>query len=170
MRTQLIFMAGVLAMTAVQAAETKSDARADAAAAFARLKTLVGEWEASTQMGNAHVSYELTGAGTAVVERETADQMPAMMTVYHLDGNRLILTHYCMAGNQPRMQARTFNQATGELQFQFLDITNLSSPGAGHMHNVSFRFVDDNHFQSEWQFYENGKPKEIEKAEYTRVR
>jgi hypothetical protein len=75
-----------------------------------------------------------------------------------------------MAGNQPRMQARSFNTATGELQFQFLDITNLSSPGAGHMHNVRFRFVDNDHFSSEWQFYEDGKPKMTETAEYTRVR
>ncbi len=96
--------------------------------------------------------------------------MPGMLTVYHLDGDRLILTHYCMAGNQPRMQASSFNPDTGELQFQFLDVTNLASPGAGHMHNARFRLVDNNHLKTEWQFYENGKPKMTEAAQYTRVR
>jgi hypothetical protein len=170
MRTQLLLMAGLLAVTSIQGAGPAPATRPDATAAFARLKTLVGEWEANTQMGKAHLSYELTGAGTALVERDTAEKMPGMLTVYHLDGGRLILTHYCMAGNQPRMQARLFNPETGELQFQFLDITNLASPGAGHMHNANFRFVDHDHFETEWQFYENGKPKTAETFQYTRVR
>lgn len=96
--------------------------------------------------------------------------MPAMETVYHLDGSRLLLTHYCMAGNQPRLEAKSFNPDKGELQFRFLDATNLATPNAGHMHDVLIRFVDNNHFETEWQFYENGKPKFTEKAQYTRVR
>ena len=96
--------------------------------------------------------------------------MPAMLTVYYMDGDRLLLTHYCMAGNQPRMQAKTFNPETGELEFQFLDATNLASPGAGHMHNVRIRVADRDHLSSAWDFYENGQLKHTETAEYTRVR
>ena len=108
----------VLTAIALHGASSKSERSTDAAA-FARLKTLVGEWEADTRMGKAHVSYELIAGGTALVERESADKMPAMLTVYHLDGDRLLLTHYCMAGNQPRMQARSFNPESGELEFHF---------------------------------------------------
>lgn len=169
MRTQFLLLAGLMACAAVQGADPKPDNRTDATAAFTRLKTLVGEWEAVTQDGTARLSYELTGGGTALVERE-GGQMPAMMTVYHLDRDRLILTHYCMAGNQPRMQARSFNAETGELQFQFLDVTNLASPGAGHMHNVRIRLVDNNHLETQWHFYEDGKEKFAETAQYTRVR
>jgi hypothetical protein len=86
-----------------------------------------------------------------------------------LDGGRLLLTHYCMAGNQPRMQARAFNPESGELEFQFLDAGNLPDPNAGHMHNARFRFVDNNHLVSEWEFYENGQRKLTETAQYTRV-
>jgi len=93
-----------------------------------------------------------------------------MLTVYHFDGNRLMLTHYCSAGNQPRMQAGTFNPETGEIQFLFLDATNLASPSAGHMHNAKIRLVDQNHMSAEWQFYENGQPKFTEHAQYTRVK
>ena len=169
MKRQLIVIAAVmLAAAAVQAAGPRSDA-STGPAAFARLKTLVGDWEADTQMGKVHVSYDLIAGGTSLVERESGEKMPAMETVYYLDGDRLLLTHYCMAGNQPRMQARAFNPETGEVAFEFLDATNLQ-PGGGHMHNATIRLVDHDHFSSEWQFYENGQPKMTETARYTRVK
>lgn len=158
----------VLAAGAVHGAGPKSEKTADAAA-FARLKTLAGEWEADTRMGKTYLSYEVIAGGTALVERETAEKMPAMLTVYHMDGGRLLLTHYCMAGNQPRMQAHVYNPESGELEFQFLDATNLS-PGAGHMHNARFRFVDRDHLWSEWEFYENGQRKISEAFQYTRIK
>ena len=170
MKTRLFLITSLLAgSVAVQAGDSKPGTSPNATAAFDRLKTLVGQWEADTSSGKVHLSYELVSAGTAVLERESSDTMPAMLTVYYVDGDRLLLTHYCMAGNQPRMQAKTFKPDTGELVFQFLDATNLADPGAGHMHNAKFRFVDHNHLTSEWQFYENGKPKVSETAQYTRV-
>jgi hypothetical protein len=169
-RIQYLFMAALLVgSTAGHGANTKSERTLDAAAAFSRLKTLVGEWEAVTAMGKVHVSYELVAGGTSLLERESGEKMPVMLTLFHVDGDRLLLTHYCMAGNQPRMQAKRFDASAGEIEFQFLDATNLT-PGAGHMHNARFRFVDDRHFQSEWQFYENGKLKFAENPQYTRVR
>jgi len=68
------------------------------------------------------------------------------------------------------MQAKAFNPESGELHFQFLDATNLTDPGAGHMHNATFRLVDNNHLTTEWEFYENGQKKFSETAQYTRVR
>ncbi len=168
-RHHLLIASLALAAVAVQAAGPKSERSTDAAA-FARLKTLVGEWQADTRMGKAHLKYELIAGGTALVERETAEKMPEMLTVYHLDGDRLLLTHYCMAGNQPRMQARAFNPESGELEFQFLDATNLAGPGAGHMHNARIRFVDNDHLATAWDFYENGQQKLTETMQYTRIR
>ena len=169
MKRHLLVIATVmLAGIAAQAAGPKSE-DAPGPAAYARLKTLVGEWQADTQMGKAHLSYELIAGGTSLVERESGDKMPAMETVYYLDGDRLLLTHYCMAGNQPRMQARAFNPETGEVAFEFLDATNLA-PGAGHMHNATFHLADRDHFSSEWEFYENGQRKMAESAQYTRVK
>jgi hypothetical protein len=163
MKIRCIWIAVLLAgSTALQGGDTRT--------AFSRLKTLAGEWEADTQMGKVHVTYELVAGGTALVERESGEKMPVMITVYYTDGDRLLLTHYCMAGNQPRMQARRFDAAGGELEFQFLDATNLASPAAGHMHNATIRFVDDRHFNATWQFYEDGKPKMTETAQYARVR
>jgi len=170
MKRHYLLMASLaVAAVALQAAGPKSEPNSDAAA-FARLKTLAGEWEANTAMGKVHLSYEVIAGGTALVEHESGEKMPAMLTVYHLDGDRLLLTHYCMAGNQPRMQARAFNAETGELEFQFLDATNLSGPGAGHMHNARFRFIDNDHLASQWDFYENGQKKMTEGFQATCIR
>lgn len=141
----------------------------DTAAAFSRLKSLAGEWQADTSMGKVRVTYEVIAGGTAVVERERGENMPEMMTVYHMDGKRLLLTHYCMAGNQPRMEARSYDPATGEIQFRFLDATNLASPAVGHMHNATFRIGDGGRFSSTWQFYVDGRVERQEKFDYTRV-
>ena len=111
-----ILTATALLAAAVFAVDTKSP-DFDTAAAFARLKGLTGEWEAKVEGKTARLTYELTGAGTTLVEREGGDAHPEMMTTYHLNGSRLMLTHYCMAGNQPRMEARSFNPKTGELRF-----------------------------------------------------
>jgi hypothetical protein len=167
-RHLLVIATVVLGAIASHAASPKSEAAAGPAA-YARLKTLVGEWEADTQMGKVHVSYELIAGGTSLVERESGDKMPVMETVYYLDGDRLLLTHYCMAGNQPRMEARAFNPETGEVDFEFLDATNLK-PGAGHMHNAKIRVADNDHLSSEWEFYENGQRKMAETAQYTRIK
>jgi len=168
MKRHYLLITGLALAAAAVYAGPKTEGSGDAAA-FARLKTLVGEWEANTQMGKAHLSYELIGGRTALVEKETGEKMPAMLTVYHLDGDRLILTHYCMAGNQPRMRARAFDAESGQLEFEFLDATNLQA-GGGHMHSAKIRFVDNDHLKTEWAFHENGAQKFTEGAEYTRVR
>jgi hypothetical protein len=175
MKTRFFLLAALIAASAaLQAADSKSNPSSSnpsssADSAFARLKTLVGEWEGTTSSGKVHLSYELVSGGTALLERESSENMPSMVTLYYVDGGRLLLTHYCMIGNQPRMQAKALNPDTGEMDFQFLDATNLASPAAGHMHNAKIRIVDNNHLSSEWQFYENGKPKMSESAQYTRV-
>jgi hypothetical protein len=146
----------------------------DSKAAFAQLKSLAGNWESKAPDGSkSHAQYEVVSGGSAVVEHFESDTLGAanaMVTVYYLDGDHLRLTHYCMAQNQPRMQAESFDRATGELRFAFLDATGLSGPEAGHMHNVTFRFVDADHFAADWQFFEGGKPKFNEPLQYTRVR
>jgi hypothetical protein len=153
--------------SAYQIGHAAGDPNSDTAAAFARLKTLVGEWK--TDDGKESLTYELAAGGTTLLEREAGAGRPTMLTLYHRDGNRLLLTHYCMAGNQPRMQAQPFDTGANELAFEFLDATNLSSAAAGHMHNTTIRFVDANHIETVWQFYENGKATMTERARYTRV-
>jgi len=81
---------------------------------------------------------------------------PSRFGEFHMDGDRLLLTHYCEAGNQPRMSA-TASPDGKTITFNFLDATNLISPDAGHMHRVVFTFVDANHHTEDWQFLDHGK-------------
>ena len=170
MKTSFVLISTLLLAGVLSASTPTATSSSDAAAAFARLKTLAGEWEATTDQGKSRLVYEVIAGGSSVTEREVDEKMPEMLTVYYLDGNRLLLTHYCMAGNEPRMEAKTFDSQNGELRFQFLDAANLASPNTGHMHNTTLHFVDNNHISTEWQFFENGQQKFTERAQYTRVR
>jgi hypothetical protein len=132
----------------------------DAAAAFDRLKQLAGTWEATGGSGKGAVtSFEVVGGGSAILEKYRDPKMGAgneMVTMYHLDGSRLLLTHYCMAKNQPRMQLETYDPATGELKFEFLDATNLP-PGGGHMHRARYTLDGPDRFTTAWDFVKEGK-------------
>jgi hypothetical protein len=144
----------------------------NAAAAFERMKGLVGTWEAVAADGRkATVRYELVAAGSALLERYLDPKMPAgseMITLYHLDGERLLLTHYCVAKNQPRMRLTHYDPAKGELSFDFLEATNLPDPNAGHMHRARFR-LEATRYSTAWEFFEQGKPSFEEKLDFTRV-
>jgi hypothetical protein len=166
---KLFSLLGLLAALAIPTFAVDNNA----AAAFERLKKLAGTWEATTKDGKtARVTYEVIANGTAVVERDSGDgehNGSAMETVYHLDGKDLVLEHFCMAGNQPKMRASGYNPQTGEVVFDFVSVGNLSSPAAGYMHNAKFRFVSNDQFAAEWTFFEDGKAKFTETIQSRRV-
>jgi hypothetical protein len=124
-------------------------------AGFEKMKTLVGDWKGKTAEGNhIGVTYRLVAGGSAVEEHISfAD----MVTMYHVNGKNLMLTHYCAAGNQPRMKAAPFKEGDKTLAFVFLDATNLPDKKAMYMHDVTFTFVDADHLVAEWTHYEGGK-------------
>jgi hypothetical protein len=165
------YLAAVAALT-LGSPSFASDAP-DGAQAFERLKGLVGVWEVTQPAGKkATVRYELTAGGSALFEHYSDSSMGSgneMITMYHVDAGRLLLTHYCMAGNQPRMQLKRFDPSKGELDFDFLDATGLADESEGHMHRAQFRILDENRFTSRWEFLENGKPAFDELQELSRV-
>jgi hypothetical protein len=127
-----------------------------ATSGFERLKMLVGEWDGKTTSGKlARVSYQLTSGGSAVLETLKPADEPEMVTVYHRDGESLMLTHYCMVNNQPRMRAESDGVGEKELTFNFVDATNLASPSAGHMHRLVMVFEDADHLTANWTWREN---------------
>jgi len=151
-------------------AHATDSANTNAAAAFNKLKTLAGTWEATSERGKVTTSYEVISSGSALAERITVPGEGDMMTIYHLDGDRLALTHYCTAGNQPHMQAEAYDPASSRIQFDFAGGGSLTNTNAGHMHNALFTFNGPDAFTANWTFQENGKPKFVEKMEYHRVK
>jgi hypothetical protein len=121
--------------------------------AFALLRTLTGDWEGSFQWigvpgdaGTSTATYALISNGSAVMETLTLGGTP-MTSVYHLDGTVLRMTHYCAAANQPRLKAQRVDLAHGSIDFDFVDITNLRSPDAAHVHGCEIRVTDADHLR-----------------------
>jgi hypothetical protein len=131
-------------------------AQSDAQKSFDKLKTLVGSWQGKSADGKpVQISFRDTAGGTALMSEITAGEED-MISMIHLDGDRLLLTHYCPAGNQPRMKA-SLSPDGKTIMFDFVDATNLSSPEAGHMHHAVFTFGDADHHSEEWDWMDHGK-------------
>jgi hypothetical protein len=145
-------------MLALTFIATASYAQTDAQKAFSTLKTLPGTWEGSGMEGTnsnaVRVDFKITGGGSVIMSeiQGHAD----MVSMFHMDGDRLLLTHYCAVGNQPRMQASASPDGK-TLTFNFVDATNLSSRDAGHMQKMILTVLDENHHTEEWVFVDHGK-------------
>lgn len=127
---------------------------------FDNMKSLAGNWEGKDSMGGAvEVSNRVTAGGSAVmseIKTSMHGKNEDMISMINMDGDRVLLTHYCSAGNQPRMQAAPSPDGKS-ITFTFVDATNLASPDAPHMKSVTFNFIDDNHHTEEWHFAVPGK-------------
>lgn len=152
----------------------KSDGAKPASEAQTRLeklKKLAGTWKGTAQFGDeksdATFVYKVVGAGSAVQESLFVDTPHEMLTVYTVDGDDLVLTHYCAAGNQPFMKAAKGGDAN-TIQFEFVRAGNMKSDKEMHMHNGKITFVDDDHIKMEWVGYEDGKPSHQAKVELAR--
>jgi hypothetical protein len=130
----------------------------DAQKAFAAIKSLPGAWEGKGPNGAPlRVDFKVTAGGSAVMSEILGKGSEDMITMFHLDGpDRLLMTHYCGAGNQPRMQASVSPDGK-VITFNFVDATNLAAPDAGHMQRMVLTLVDDNHHTEEWTFLDHGK-------------
>jgi len=124
-----------------------------------RFKALKGAWDADID-GDAKpdttIEYRVVGAGSAVVETLFGGTDHEMVTVYHMNGKELMCTHYCAAGNQPRLVATKISKDA--VVFAMKDITNLVDEKAMHMHAATFTFNDDGTVRAVWQSTSDGKP------------
>jgi hypothetical protein len=139
--------------------------------AFEQFKKLEGKWRGrSTKGWEEVINYQTIAQGSVVVANSfDAHPNETMMTMFHLDGTRLLLTHYCVARNQPRLVASDFSKDHKSITFTFLDATNLRSRDQGHMDKMVFRFIDENHAVSRWTWYQNGKESWMEEIALERI-
>jgi len=162
MNPKLILLASTLALT-VHGAD-----QVTAPAAFTKLQTLVGEWEGKTEKGRAlKVSYRLTANNTVLIETWTLGPQRESLTLYHLDNDSLLATHYCPVGNQPRLRFKEGGSAS-LFAFAFVSATNLPKPEAAHQHRFEMELLDANSFARSETYLENGAG-ESERIVYTRT-
>lgn len=150
-----------------------ADKPAAANPGFEKLKQLAGEWvpveEATAEKKEADKKdekadsttplcvYRTVSAGSAVQETLFPGTPHEMVTMYHLDGTDIVLTHYCALGNQPRMRAEASADAN-KLVFKFAGGTNIDPQKDGHMHDLTLVFVGPDRIRAEWTHFERGKP------------
>ena len=130
---------------------TAALAQSPAQKSFDQLKSLAGSWEGSMDGQALQVSLRATSRGNALLHEMKGAGPDDPITLFHLDGERLLLTHYCDAGNQPRMVA-TISPDGKSVVFDFLDATNLLTSQHGHMQRVTFTFIDADHHTEKWEF------------------
>lgn len=128
--------------------------------ALEKMRKLAGEWVgAEPEAGKAAKTvsvFRVVGAGSAVAETMFPGTDHEMVTMYHLDGESLMLTHYCAAGNQPQMKVKPGKDAN-KLEFEFCGGTNVDVNKGMHMHSLVLTFVDDDNIVEEWTHFQDGK-------------
>ena len=134
-------------------------APSDSQKAFDTLKTLAGSWvgrlttfpaEPSVDGNFAQFSLRVTSLGNAFVhEMSISGRADHPLTMFYREADRLLLTHYCDAGNRPRMVA-TLSPDGKTLDFEFLDLAGGND--YGHMHHATFTFIDENHHTEDWTY------------------
>jgi hypothetical protein len=135
----------------------------NAVTTFEKMKQYAGKWQVIWEGKPMTTTMAVISEGSALMQSEEQENMVSM---FHLDGPRLMLTHYCAAKNQPRLVGTP--RPDGSIEFKFLDATNLTDPDTGHMHRMILTFKDADHFTEEWFFSKDGKEGKGETFLYTR--
>ncbi len=157
------------------------DKSSPAAQAFEKIKSLAGKWVMEPPGAPADqpvppeavkpqrsVIYRVTSNGNAVQETLAPSSESEMVTMFHIDGDSLLLTHYCTLGNQPHMRATKLDDPN-RLDFVFDGGTNLDPAKDPHMHNLTITFIDADHVKADWTFYRDGKSSHIKTFNWRRV-
>ena len=164
--------AGVVILAALFMVPTALADGVSGQAALDRLKSLAGKWQgtsASDPNSTMQVEYKVTAGGSAVVETEFAGLPHEMVTVYHLDGEDLVMTHYCAMGNQPRLRLDPSRSTEGELFFDFSGGSNIDPAKDVHIHSGRFRWNGPDAIDSEWVAYTDGRPDHTTKFSLKRL-
>jgi hypothetical protein len=156
----LTLVASLSTLTVAQSEVEKAPPpKAGAQESFDKLKALAGAWagpvttlpQVPAMDGKiAQFSLRVTSMGNALVhELSVAGRPDHPVTMFYLDGDRLLLTHYCDAGNRPRMASKT--PVDGKtLEFDLLDVSGGNH--YGHMHHAVFTFIDPDHHTEDWTY------------------
>lgn len=148
--------------TPAEAAAELAKARRRYSPELEKIKALAGRWEGTTFRASqgtsaAAVTYEVTAAGSAVIEKLFPGTAGEMTTVYHDDSSgRLVATHYCNAANQPRLRLK---ESDGErLYFVLSPDSDIRAELEGHAHELTLRIGSDGSLVHDWLNHYLGKP------------
>jgi hypothetical protein len=125
--------------------------------AFDRLTSLKGEWNGKIDGVNTTLIYTLTANGSALMEQCRPEKAAEMITMFTVDGDHLIATHYCSAKNQPQMATSAITDPQKPLAFSLVRVTGLKSPDNFHNTGLTVIQEDNDHMTQEWSYQFKGK-------------
>jgi hypothetical protein len=128
---------------------------------FEKLKKLAGTWVLADEQGRPTDQIwsviKVTAGGSAVHETTFPGQDQEMISVYTVDGSDLVMTHYCVLGNQPRMKADPASKPN-QIVFHFAGGGNLDPAKDKHAHEATLTFINDDQYEVNGVAWENGAP------------
>ena len=134
---------------------------ADRAALLGRVQSLEGEWLMKDENGQMvpGVVYKTSSSGSVVREIMVPGSEHEMTNVYHMDGDTLVMTHYCAGGNQPRMRARP-SAEPNTVDLKFDSVTNFAGGAEDYyMGSLKLTLIDADHLRQDWTSYnKDGQP------------
>jgi len=134
-------------------------AQSDAKKAFAKLKTLAGSWRGTVMDIPIDFTIRAVSSGRAILhEGNTSKEGPPKneITMFYLDGDRLLATHYCDGGNRSNMEGKL--SADGKMiEFSFLDVVGPTR--GGYLKDMVLTMIDaDRHIAAFTFVMPDGKP------------
>lgn len=136
---------------------------------FTAIKSMEGRWQGSSHDGSIqYTEFKVSSAGSAVRETMMPGEEHEMTNMYSLDGNSVVMTHYCASGNQPRMRASAIRE--GCLDFLSAGVQDLKAKDEVYMGAMRLVFVDEDHIEQHWSAFKDGELEHEMVIEMTRVK
>jgi len=144
-----------------------SGPQSDAQKAFEMMKTMAGSWDGSIVGLSTHITIRVTSSGNAILHEATGPRPDNPITIFYVDGDRLLLTHYCDAGNRPRMVGKISPDGK-TVEFDFLDVSG--STDRGMMNHMVFTMIDVNHHTEALTYTLPGTKPMVAQGAFTRAK
>ena len=177
MKRALLILIVNLAIAATASAQNSPDpaefsAQPNASKLFARIKALAGKWsERSTKGWEGSTVVRVIARGSAVMMTNEFSDEPGegMATMFFVDKDKLAVTHFCEAGNQPTLVARGVSADGNRILFTLENATGLDTPGEGRMDKLILTLADGDRYSEQWTFSRDGRENWMEVIELRRV-
>ena len=120
-------------------------AQSEGKKAFAKLKTLAGSWQGKVMDITIDFTIRAASSGTVILhEGNTSGGKPPNheITMFYLEGDRLLATHYCDSGNRSRLEGK-ISADEKSIEFSFIDVTG--STRGGYLKDMVITMIDADH-------------------------
>jgi hypothetical protein len=149
---------------------TNAAAPSDAQKAFEKMKSLAGSWQGTIRNIPINVTIRVASSGTAILHEANTDgghPPNHEITMFYVDGDRLLATHYCDGGNRARLEGKLSSDGK-MIEFSLLDVAGGTQGGL--VKHMAFTVVDANTHVVEFTFMmPNGKAMDL-RGEFQRTK